>query len=124
MEKTKSCSQGARVDLAELLIRLDDDRELLRDLVIIFRDDFPRLSGALQQAVECQDMKNISILSHTLKGMLATLAVTRAASAAAQLEQMALAGVSAPVEEAFRAFELEVDGLLTEMETYVAVVRP
>ena len=124
MEKTKGCSQGARVDLAELLSRLDDDRELLRDLVIIFRDDFPRLSGALQQAVKCRDMKEISILSHTLKGMLATLAVTRAASAAAQLEQMALAGVSAPVEEAFRAFELEVEGLLTEMETYVAVVRP
>ena len=78
----------------------------------------------MQQAVECQDMKKISNLSHTLKGMLATLAVTRAASAAAQLEQLALAGVSAPVEEAFRAFELEVDGLLTEMETYVAVVRP
>jgi HPt (histidine-containing phosphotransfer) domain-containing protein len=124
MEETKSCAQRARVDLAELLIRLDDDRELLRDLVTIFRDDFPRLSGALQQAVECRDMKKISVLSHTLKGMLASLAVTRAASAAAQLERMALAGESVPVEEAFRAFESEVDGLLTEMESYVAVVRP
>jgi HPt (histidine-containing phosphotransfer) domain-containing protein len=123
MEKTRNSTQGARVDLAELLSRLDNDRELLRELMAIFKDEFPRLIEALQNAVAARDMKEISVLSHTLKGMLANLAVTNAAAAAAQLEKLAHAGAQALIPDAFTAFQLEVEGLLTEMETYVAEVR-
>ena len=42
MEKTRDASQSHRVDMPELLSRVDNDRELLRDLLMIFKEDFPR----------------------------------------------------------------------------------
>jgi hypothetical protein len=48
--------------------------------------------------------------------MLANLAVSRAATAAAQLEQVAGAGSTESVGSALAEFEREVDGLLVEMQ--------
>jgi len=118
-------SQSARVDLAELLSRLDNDHELLRDLVAIFKEDFPKLVEALQESVAHADMTRARVASHTLKGMLANLAVTRAAAAAGRVEELASGGGGggASIQEALAAFEVEVRGLLTEMETYVTEVQ-
>lgn len=121
MEKVQNCSQNARVNLPELLSRVDNDRELLCDLLTIFKEDFPRHLRGLQEAVASQDLKQTMIVSHTLKGMLANLAVTRAAAAVAQLEELAHEG--AATQQALALFELEVQGLLPEMETYMAEVR-
>lgn len=121
MEKVQNCSQNARVNLPELLSRVDNDRELLCDLLTIFKEDFPRHLRGLQEAVANQDLKQTMIVSHTLKGMLANLAVTRAAAAVAQLEELAHEG--AATQQALALFELEVQGLLPEMETYMAEVR-
>jgi HPt (histidine-containing phosphotransfer) domain-containing protein len=123
MEKVQNCSQNARVNMPELLSRVDNDRELLRDLLSIFKEDFPRHLLGLEEAVASQDLKQITIVSHTLKGMLANLAVARAATAAARLEELAHDGVGEGMQEALAAFELEVQGLLPEMETYMAEVR-
>ncbi len=119
-QETKGTAPGHRVNLPELLARLDDDRELLRDLLSIFKEDFPGHLQALREAVERQDMKQAMVVSHTLKGMLANLAVTKAAASAAQLEQLAAGGREVPLKEALAAFEGEVEGLLPEMETYMA----
>jgi HPt (histidine-containing phosphotransfer) domain-containing protein len=123
MEKLHSESQSARVDLAELLSRLDNDHELLRDLVTIFKEDFPKLVQALQDSVAQADMTRARIASHTLKGMLLNLAVPRAAAAAGRLEELATEGAGASIQEALAAFEAEVGGLLPEMETYVTEVQ-
>jgi two-component system, sensor histidine kinase and response regulator len=123
MEKVQNCAPSARVDLPELLSRVDNDRELLQDLLIIFKEDFPRHLKVLQEAVARQDMKQTMVASHTLKGMLLNMAVTRAAAAAAQLEELAHGGVGASTQEALAAFEMEVQGLLAEMETYMVEVQ-
>jgi HPt (histidine-containing phosphotransfer) domain-containing protein len=122
MEKAQNLSQSAHVDLPELLSRVDNDRELLCDLLTIFKEDFPRHLRVLQEAVASHDLKQISIVSHTLKGMLANLAVTGAATAAARLEEQAHDGAGAAMQEALAAFEQEVEGLLPEMERYMAEV--
>jgi HPt (histidine-containing phosphotransfer) domain-containing protein len=123
MQKTKVSSQGHRVDLPELLSRVDNDRELLRDLLTIFKEDFPRHLQALQEAVARQDMKQVMVVSHTLKGMLSNLAVTEATASAAQLEQLANGGGEGSLKEALAAFEQEIEGLLPEMETYMTEVE-
>jgi hypothetical protein len=48
-------------------------RELLRDLLSIFKEHFPRHLQALREAVEHRDTKQARVVSHTLKGMLANL---------------------------------------------------
>jgi len=123
MQETKGPAPGNRINLPELLARLDDDRELLRDLLSTFKEDFPGHLQALREAVERQDMKQATVVSHTLKGMLSNLAVTKAAATAAQLEHLASGGREVPLKEALAAFEREVEGLLPEMKTYMAEAR-
>ena len=125
MEESKSISTGASVNFPELLDRVDNDRELLRDLLSIFTEEFPRHFHALQEAIAGQDAKQVSIVSHTLKGMLLNLAVTKAAASAGQLEQQARSGGDpSSLKEAFAEFEHDVHGLLPEMETYMAEEQP
>lgn len=122
-QETKVPTQGQRVNLPELLARLDDDRELLRDLLSIFKEDFPGHLQALRDAVTSKDRKQTMLVSHTLKGMLLNLAVTKAAACAAQLENLAKEGAEAQLKDALAEFEREVDGLLPEMETHVTEVK-
>jgi HPt (histidine-containing phosphotransfer) domain-containing protein len=116
MKDVKIASQTQKIDMAELLTRVDNDLELLRDLVAIFQEDFPRHLDTLRGAVAANDLREVKVASHTLKGMLANLAVSRAATAAAQLEQVAGAGSTESVGSALAEFEREVDGLLVEMQ--------
>lgn len=117
-------SSLSSIDFPELLARVDNDRELLVDLMSIFKEDFPRHVRELTEVIAARDLKKVSVVSHTLKGMLANLAVTRAAGAAAKLEQLAReAGPESEIAEAFGAFQREVQGVLPEMEAYMAEVQ-
>jgi two-component system, sensor histidine kinase and response regulator len=112
------------IDFPDLLSRVDNDRELLLDLLSIFKEDFPRHQRELSDVIAARDLKKLAIVSHTLKGMLANLAATRAASAAAKLEQLGRDGAAEPeIAIALRAFESEVQCLLPEMETYRSEVQ-
>ena len=124
MTNTNQPSNESAIDFPELLARVDNDRELLLDLMSIFKEDFPRHLRELSDVVAARDLKKVTIVSHTLKGMLANLAVTRATAAAAKLEQLGReAGGESEIAEAHRAFQREVQGLLPEMEAYMAEVQ-
>jgi HPt (histidine-containing phosphotransfer) domain-containing protein len=124
VQQNEPSSRGHQVDFEELLARVDHDRELLRELVSIFKQDFPQHLRALREAIARRDRKQMAIVSHTLKGMLANLAVTEAAAAAARLEQMATCGTEDSQKQALSAFEKETDGLLLELESYMAEAQP
>jgi HPt (histidine-containing phosphotransfer) domain-containing protein len=124
VQKSKDVAIGTSVNLPELLARVDNDRELLLDLLSIFAEEFPRHLIALQEAVACEDAKQAATVSHTLKGMLSNLAVTKAAASAGHLEQQARGGEQSSLKLALATFEQDVHGLLPEMETYMAEVEP
>jgi HPt (histidine-containing phosphotransfer) domain-containing protein len=124
MTNTNQPSNESAIDFPELLARVDNDRELLLDLMSIFKEDFPRHVRELAGVVAARDLKKMTVVSHTLKGMLANLAVTRATSAAAKLEQLGREGASeSDIAEAHRTFQREVQGLIPEMEAYMAEVQ-
>jgi PAS domain S-box-containing protein len=111
------------VNFPELLARVDNDRELLRDLLLIFKEDFPRHFHALQEAVSRGDSAQVSAVSHTLKGMLSNLSATRAAACAAALEHIGRAKDTASLAKALVAFEHETLCLIPEMDTYLLEVQ-
>jgi CheY-like chemotaxis protein/HPt (histidine-containing phosphotransfer) domain-containing protein len=113
-----------RVNLPELLIRVDNDRELLSDLLSIFKQEFPVYLKSLENAVVRKDVAEIASVSHTLKGMLSNLAVAKASASAARLEQLARVGETISLLDAFAEFERDVHGLLPEMENCMAEARP
>jgi HPt (histidine-containing phosphotransfer) domain-containing protein len=123
MTNNANLSGTSRVNLPELLARVDNDRELLCDLLSIFKEEFPGYIKSLEEAVFRKDAADVAGISHTLKGMLSNLAVAKASASAARLERLAQAAETASFPDAFAAFERDVRGLLPEMESYMAEAR-
>jgi two-component system sensor histidine kinase/response regulator len=123
MKKNEDGHSDPAWNLAELLERVDNDQELLRDLLNIFKEDFPLTMRSLESAVAAEDMKNAATLGHTLKGMLSSLGGVRTAAAAARLEVIASAGQTASLKGALDALKCEAASLLLELEAYMAEVR-
>jgi two-component system, sensor histidine kinase and response regulator len=119
--QTKEPSNSA-IDLAELLARVENDRELLLDLVSIFKEDFPKRLRALHQAVDTGDAKQVAAVAHTLKGMLSNLAAHRAAAGAAKLEQLGRNGDIPAFPNAFFSLERETTTLLNELDASLTEV--
>src|SRR6267154_791429 len=112
------------VNVAELLARVDNDAELLRELIAIFKVEFPRHLCALREAAGQENLKNVQKSAHTLRGMLSNLGTTRAAAAAARLEQLGDSSDGTALKSALALFESDVTGLLPELEACVAKAKP
>jgi len=122
MTQQHDSSTQAAMNLPELLIRLDNDRDLLIELIAIFQKKYPDLLLQLQAHVDCKDANKVESASHALKGMLLSLSATRAAALAARLEQMGGGGESCRLPEVLTLFENEVAKLLEELESYTTKV--
>ena len=103
-------------DYEELLARVENDRELLRDLLTIFREEFPHQLLALREAVEAKNGNRVAAAAHALRGMLSNLAATQAAAAVARLEQMGRKKEASGFQEAFTAFENDANQLLPQLD--------
>jgi HPt (histidine-containing phosphotransfer) domain-containing protein len=109
-------------DQEELLARVENDRELIRDLLAIFKEEFPRQLLALREAVEAGDGDRVATAAHTLRGMLSNLAATQAAATAARLEQMGRKKEILGFQEAFGAFENDANRLLPQLDACLTEV--
>lgn len=96
------------VDLLELLSRVDNDCELLREVFVLFESEFPRIFQALMSATTRRDMKETHHLAHTLKGMLAGLSFTDATSSAARIEQMSVQSNADQISQELLRLQQEV----------------
>ena len=104
----------------ELLARVENDLDLLKEMVAMFRDDFPRYVDELRRAVELTNSTEVAKLAHTLKGMLGNMAAMRAEASASRLEQLARAKREDEFGKAFHEFEKSAQGLMPELETVAA----
>lgn len=110
-------------DLPELLARVENDRELMRDLLQIFKEEFPRHLQALRDAVDSLDSQKVATEAHTLKGMLSNLAASSAAGAAARLEQLGRSREVGEFQEACSSFENMSKELLLQLDTCMVEAR-
>jgi HPt (histidine-containing phosphotransfer) domain-containing protein len=108
-------SQDA-VDLPDLLERVDNDHDFLCELIGLFKAEFPPVLQSLKQSVVREDLKNVEVASHALKGMLSELSVTGAAAIASQLEQLGRDGKPSGMTETLELLEHEVENLLPELD--------
>ena len=115
-------SHSLSVDVPELLTRVDNDRELLRELLRIIREEFPCLLQSLQEAVVRGDMKEMEVKAHTIKGMLANVSFARAAATAACLERMGRECVTRGLPEELARLEQEASLALAEIEAFCTEV--
>ncbi len=74
------------LDRAEVLDRVGGDGELLKELVRVFLDSWPRQLAELRAALERRDVRALGRAAHTLKGTVGTLGARAAFTAAQSLE--------------------------------------
>src|ERR1700722_10890076 len=122
MTQQHDSSTQCAMNLSELLIRLDNDRDLLIELIAIFQKKYPVLLLQLQAYVDCNDANRVESTSHALKGMLLCLSAPRAAALAGRLEQMGGDRESCRLTEVLTLFEDEVAKLLEELDRYTTEV--
>jgi HPt (histidine-containing phosphotransfer) domain-containing protein len=100
------------VDRDAVLARTGGDVDLLRELVELYRADYPRLLAEIRGAVGANDAARLRRAAHTLKGAAGTFGAEQVCAEALRLEAMGrdgtLAGAAeagAALEEALRRFE-------------------
>jgi two-component system, sensor histidine kinase and response regulator len=107
------------LNFPELLARVDNDRDLLCELLGLFKEESSDLLGSLKQAVSREDMERVQVTGHTLRGMLANLSATRAAAAASRLEEVGRGREKSELRNALLAFESEMAILLPNVDRYL-----
>ena len=110
-------------DRAGALSRVENDRELLLEILGMFKEDYPQTLATLKSAVNSANFKESCNLSHKLKGMLSNVGAMAAAAAASELESLASAKNASSLTDAYTALEHESNTLLHELDAYLAEVR-
>lgn len=107
------------VNLSDLLARVEDDRELLAELLMMFQQECPGLLDALHEAMGVGDLPAAANAAHTLKGMLANLSMMRGASMAATFEAAAKAGSVPATKEAMVSLDSEITALSAALDVFL-----
>jgi len=124
MSDPRADSSLPAMNLEELLIRVENDRELLCQLLGIFKTEFPRLLERLQQSVARQDVKNVEAASHAMKGMLSGISAIQAAVTASRLEEMGRNKEVSGLSDTLALFESQWADLLPELDACAEEMRP
>jgi signal transduction histidine kinase/DNA-binding response OmpR family regulator len=102
----------AVLNTKELLERVGDDRVLLGEIVVLFRESCPKQLADLRQAVARRDPAAVERVAHTIKGSVGNLAATAAFAVARRLELMGRAGDLGDAEAAMEELEAEIERLV------------
>ena len=108
------------VNLPELLGRIENDNDLLVELLTLFQEDLPKNREAFRIAVSAGDLRTIERAAHLLKGMLANLSVTQAASLAAEIESSARVGDTLKIRNSMAAFDLQITRFSSAVDACLA----
>lgn len=123
MTKDLDRSSQSTLNMDELLTRVENDRDLLRELIDLFKQELPRILQHLRSSIAGGDIQNVEVASHTLKGMLSGLSAMRAAATVSQLEAMARAGKTTDMPAGLKLLEKEITELLPELDACTAEAK-
>ena len=94
------------VDYSAALARVGGDADLLKELVGMFMEEYPKLLSQIREGLDRQDAASVTSAAHQLKGLLAQFGAEAGRQAAFAVEQparqgdLATAGVNCQVLEA------------------------
>ena len=106
------------MDLPELLARVENDRELLTELLVMFRDELPGLLNTLHQAINLGDLAQAARVAHTLKGMSANLSLRRGTALIKDVEQAAQIGDISLIKNRLVPLDSEIAAFLTAIDAF------
>ncbi len=95
------------------------DKQLLRELMIVFIRDQRSLVAAVQNAVALKDGKDLKLRAHSIKGALNHLGAVQCAKLAACLEEMGNQDEFLEVENILDEFTMALRPVTIEMNKFI-----
>jgi CheY-like chemotaxis protein/HPt (histidine-containing phosphotransfer) domain-containing protein len=102
-------------DRREALRRAGGEEEVLRDLIELFCEEYPKLMDTMREAISEGKATELERAAHTLKGALLQFAARPAADAALHLERLACDGDLSEALNGWKTLEAEISRLLPEL---------
>ncbi|HKW88515.1 MAG TPA: response regulator, partial [Candidatus Acidoferrales bacterium] len=102
----------------DLLEHFQGDRDLLAEIIRLFRDEAASLLRSLREAVQNRDASAISRTSHTLKGSIGNFGSGPAFQASKKMDEIARTGDAAGAGALLPQLEFEIERLQTALESF------
>ena len=107
------------LDLAEAMMNMDGDAELLQEIVEIFQETAQAQLDTLQQCIEIPDPSQVAILAHAMKGGSSNFCARKFMASALKLELLAKGGALEGAEEMLAQMRIDND----EISEIVSVIN-
>jgi HPt (histidine-containing phosphotransfer) domain-containing protein len=108
------------LDEQAILERVDGNRDLLREIVELFLDAYPRQRDELGAAIRRGDAAEVTRLGHAIKGSVAFFASGPAVDLARDLETMGRRGDLAEAAATESALNVAMERLTAALAAFVA----
>jgi len=105
-----------QLDESLALSRVGGDFDLLREVVELFLNDYPRALDKLRTAVAAHDASGVEHHAHSLKGSVSTFGAQHAFDAALALERKGRSGDLINIDEGLKRLEFALSSLRPELE--------
>jgi len=103
------------LDLELALSRVGGDKQLLREIAVLFIEECPHAFAEIQVAVAAGEAAKLENAAHALKGSVANFGARDAVAIAFRLEQMGRANDMREAEEMLRKLESALAAVCTEL---------
>jgi len=113
---TGASPTGFGFDRESALELTGGDGELLKELAVLFLEEYPKLIANLRTAVMERDPKKLDSSSHALKGAVSNFGARAAVEAALWLESKGRAGDTHGIDDGLAALERILEPLLVELQ--------
>lgn len=104
------------VDRDLALSRVGGDIELLKEIAVLFLDEYPKVLQELHSAIVRGDAKAVERTAHGLKGSVSNFGAKAAVEAARTLESMGRSHQLAGLDESIQALERALANLKPELQ--------
>src|SRR5690606_25369367 len=111
--------EGDLIDWEEALESVAGDREMLRQLVLVFLDEAAELMRELSDGVERRDLEAIGQSAHTPKGAVLCLASPKIVEVLLGIELSARGGDLAEIQANFPRLQNQISHLRAILDTFL-----
>jgi PAS domain S-box-containing protein len=113
---TNDMVSGEIFDEKGMLMRLDQDTDIAREVILQFIEEAPSLIAGLRNALLEDDARQMCLMAHTIKGASATIGAVRMSRQALAMEQAIKASGHTAAESLIPLMEQHLDLLKQELD--------
>lgn len=103
----------------DLMIRLGNDQELIREILSQFINEIPDRMDRLKQALKNEDSSQIKIMAHTIKGLSANISAPGLRNMAAQIENLTMKDDLQAIKDLIPKLEQQHQSLVEYLKKYI-----